>query len=264
MTKKEVIFLQESLNKILKINLTSDGNYGNLTRSAVRSFQEMVGLKNDGIAGPLTIEKINNYNIEIKIAPDIAPRKDYSLNQVIIDVADQYIGLSEVKSNAIWDKASTKEKDTEINNKLIKKMTEARWQEGWAYCAAYVEAVWREAYLLYGISKDSKVFSEISSLLTPSVMLSFNNFNAIGKISKIPEKGAIFFMQSGSSGNGHAGIVESFDGKFIYTREANTSANAGTIEADRNGDGIYSKKRTYSLIKSNRLWIRGFLNPYLK
>lgn len=48
--------LQDALNKLLDLDppLMADGNYGRMTRNAVRSFQRAHGLPVDGIAGPMT------------------------------------------------------------------------------------------------------------------------------------------------------------------------------------------------------------------
>jgi hypothetical protein len=47
-------WLQQSLNKIMGLRLAEDGQMGPATRSAVRSFQQRVGLAADGIVGPAT------------------------------------------------------------------------------------------------------------------------------------------------------------------------------------------------------------------
>jgi peptidoglycan hydrolase-like protein with peptidoglycan-binding domain len=53
------------LNKILapgpgsEFGVTVDGMYGSQTREAVRKFQEQNGLQIDGVAGPITKQKIH-------------------------------------------------------------------------------------------------------------------------------------------------------------------------------------------------------------
>lgn len=49
-----VRWVQESLNRILGLNLKADGIMGPQTRSALRSFQQDQSLKTDGIVGPTT------------------------------------------------------------------------------------------------------------------------------------------------------------------------------------------------------------------
>jgi lipoprotein-anchoring transpeptidase ErfK/SrfK len=53
-----VLELQKKLNKF-GYKLSLDGVFGNSTYFAVSNFQQMVGLKADGIAGPATMEKLN-------------------------------------------------------------------------------------------------------------------------------------------------------------------------------------------------------------
>lgn len=55
---EEVRQLQSALNKILKIRLTLDGQYGEKTREAVRKFQKKYGLQVDGVAGPITKKRV--------------------------------------------------------------------------------------------------------------------------------------------------------------------------------------------------------------
>jgi peptidoglycan hydrolase-like protein with peptidoglycan-binding domain len=52
--KSYIKWVQESLNKILGLNLLVDGDAGSKTRSAIRSFQAKNGLKQVGYVGPKT------------------------------------------------------------------------------------------------------------------------------------------------------------------------------------------------------------------
>ena len=56
--KEAVRWLQDSLNKILKTRLNVDGITGEKTRDAVKAFQRKYGLQVDGVAGPITKNKI--------------------------------------------------------------------------------------------------------------------------------------------------------------------------------------------------------------
>jgi peptidoglycan hydrolase-like protein with peptidoglycan-binding domain len=56
--KEDVRWLQESLNKILKTQLSVDGITGEKTLEAVKAFQRKYGLQVDGVAGPITKGKI--------------------------------------------------------------------------------------------------------------------------------------------------------------------------------------------------------------
>lgn len=53
-----VVKLQENLNQLGLYPLNADGNYGHQTELAVRQFQNMTGLKTDGVVGPSTWEEL--------------------------------------------------------------------------------------------------------------------------------------------------------------------------------------------------------------
>jgi murein L,D-transpeptidase YcbB/YkuD len=53
-----VEWLQESLNTLNHAGLVVDGDYGELTREAVKDYQQVHGLKVDGWAGPETISSV--------------------------------------------------------------------------------------------------------------------------------------------------------------------------------------------------------------
>jgi hypothetical protein len=56
--KKEFVWLQKALNKLIGADLVADGVYGPGTRRAVKRFQEQQGLQVDGVAGPITLAKL--------------------------------------------------------------------------------------------------------------------------------------------------------------------------------------------------------------
>jgi len=178
----------------------------------------------------------------------------------IIEVAERFLGLYEVKSNAIWDDPSTAGEDPQAKI-LLELMIESGWQPGYAYCCSLTEAVWRQAY--YELDAPQDTIDKITTNLTPSVMKSFNNWKKEELISTIPTSGSIFFMQKGFTGFGHAGIVvkSSDDGKKISTIEGNTSPDPASVEADREGDGVFRRVRPVSFTSSTGLWMQGFLHP---
>jgi len=54
----------------------------------------------------------------------------------------------------------------------------------------------------------------------------------------------------------HTGLVRTWGDSVVITIEGNTSPEVTTGEADRNGDGIWSKRRLKRQIYSVRDWIR--------
>lgn len=55
----------------------------------------------------------------------------------------------------------------------------------------------------------------------------------------------------------HTGFCERRDGSYIVTIEANTSSNAAVgSEADREGQGVYRKRRHWKTVKTIKDWIK--------
>jgi peptidoglycan hydrolase-like protein with peptidoglycan-binding domain len=66
-TSFTVEWMQESLNKLTDdVDLVVDGDYGEMTREAVRKFQEQNGLEPDGWAGIQTCVEIYKKMQELK------------------------------------------------------------------------------------------------------------------------------------------------------------------------------------------------------
>lgn len=131
-------------------------------------------------------------------------------------------------------------------------------------CMTYCEGVWTVAYTEQKAS--TGLLAQIRGILTPHVMTSYNNALSAGLISRVPERGAIGFMQNGTGSSGHAFLVLGMDNGYINTIEANTSPSAKDVAADRDGGigtgGVWRKRRLFSLErKLSGLWIKGFLNP---
>jgi hypothetical protein len=181
-----------------------------------------------------------------------------ALANMIVREAGRYVGLREVKPNAKWSKSKTITKqDAELCLELRELMRPAPWQEGWAYCAAFAEGMVVSALRRLGATEQQ--IRRFSGIMNAHVMTSFNGFNKIGKISRVPEMGAIWFAQHGTSNRGHAGIVQTNDGIKMSTIEGNTSLDPSSPEKEREGDWITTRLRK---IQSNgQLRTRGFLNP---
>lgn len=68
---------------------------------------------------------------------------DEQFGALIIREASRFVGLREVRPNAQWDNPSTPGPDAVLVSELRVAMRPTPWQEGWAYCAAFCEAVIR-------------------------------------------------------------------------------------------------------------------------
>nr|WP_289371187.1 cell wall hydrolase [Paenibacillus silvae] len=56
---EHVVQLQEQLSELGYFDAGVTGYYGTITKSAVRKFQQAQGLSADGVAGPITLERLN-------------------------------------------------------------------------------------------------------------------------------------------------------------------------------------------------------------
>lgn len=229
MTEEEVRDLQISINSAgYHPRLVIDGVFGQETQRGFDWFNS-IAMPSGHLKCPATSE----------------------LGFTIVRNASHYLNLYETKENAQW---SEKEK----SDQLRKELEAVGWQSGWAYCIAFVEAIWRQSYA--DLRAPTALWTDLGSKLCPHVMTSYRAFK--GQISLTPVPGAIFFMQHGTTDSGHAGIVTEVGGQQISTIEGNTSAKAKTVEQDRQGDGIYAKSRslTFSSHPKN-LHLLGFLKP---
>jgi len=178
--------------------------------------------------------------------------------QKIIELASQFAGLTEVRQNAAWDDLATKGVD-ERAKKLRAILEAAGHEDGWAYCMSFCRAIWLAAY------KGEKQEPQIKKLLTPSVMTSWGNVQGGCLAAKTPKVGSIFFMRKNKTWTGHAGIVaEVLGGGKMRTVEGNTSPQTGSVEADRNGDGVYFRERSSTVQGDvvHGLYLVGFLHPF--
>ncbi|WAK01845.1 CHAP domain-containing protein [Methylobacter sp. YRD-M1] len=181
----------------------------------------------------------------------------------IIKIACQFEGLREVKSNTTWNNAL-------LTEKLLRVMKPTGWKPPQPYCMAFVQGVLIEALSLTPKSHhhslrpvdplDVDTLWEVKTKLCPHVLTSYNNLKP--QISKAPQVGSVFFMQKGKSASGHAGIVLEAHKDHIVTIEGNTSPAPGSAEKDRNGDGIYRKKRALKFDKTDGLHLLGFYSPF--
>lgn len=175
----------------------------------------------------------------------------------IIRVASHFLNLKETANNAAWDDPDTAGQDA-AGLELRRLLETTGWQAGWPYCMAFCKAVYLQSYKNLGAPPE--LLRLVSQRFTASVMITFKNCGAFAQ-KKVPLAGAIFFMQKGESGNGHAGLVVTPGQSNFSTIEGNTSPSPSSAQADREGDGVYKKVRSLDFAKKTGLWLRGFLNP---
>lgn len=175
----------------------------------------------------------------------------------IIRVASHFLNLKETANNSAWDNPDTAGQD-QAGFDLRRLLETTGWQAGWPYCMAFCKAIYLQAYKNLGAPPE--VLRLVSQRFTASVMITYKNCGAFAQ-KKVPTSGAIFFMQKGDTGNGHAGLVVTPGQVNFATIEGNTSPSPTSAQADREGDGVYKKVRTLDFTKKTGLWLRGFLHP---
>ncbi|MBE7497126.1 MAG: CHAP domain-containing protein [Verrucomicrobiaceae bacterium] len=178
---------------------------------------------------------------------------------LIIREASRFVGLREVRPNAQWDNPATPGPDTALVKELRDLMRPTPWKEGWAYCAAFCEAVIRR--VLQRVEMHGDEAAKFLRVMGPGVRVSFEAFNKLRLTSAKPVPGAIWFARHGNTAQGHAGIVTSTSlaGATMSTIEANTSLDSRDPRTDREGDWITTK--TFRTQGRGDLVTLGFVTP---
>ncbi len=173
----------------------------------------------------------------------------------ICEIARSYSGLTEISPNRVWDDLHTPGVDARAE-RLRKSLLGAGHVGSNAYCMTFCKAVYREALPLASAQRRT-----INSLFTPSVVQTWKNCKQQGLVTADPQVGAVYFMQKGKSGLGHAGIVLEDNGRTMLVCDGNTSPMAKSAEADRSGDGVYEKVRSAIVTEpQSGLWLMGFFD----
>lgn len=191
-------------------------------------------------------------SLVLELTPD-------ALGTLIVREAGRFVGLREVKPNADWDNPKTPGPDTALVKELRDLMRPGPWEPGWAYCAAFCEAMVRATFNRCAVSLREAL--EVYQLLTPGVLLTFNNFKERRLIFPTPVVGGIWLARHGSTEQGHAGIVTSVSvaAQQMGTIEGNTSLDSKDPAKDREGDWITT--RNFSSKGRGDLKTLGFITP---
>lgn len=193
------------------------------------------------------------------MAKDVVQLTAEDFGNLVIREASRFVGLREVRPNANWDNPATPGPDTALVTELRELMRPTPWQPGWAYCAAFCEAVVRRVLQRVAATKDES--ARFLSVMGPGVRVSFNAFKERKLTTPTPVPGAIWFARHGTSEQGHAGIVTgvSMAHQHMSTIEANTSLDSTDPRKDREGDWITTK--TFPAKGRGDLITLGFVSP---
>lgn len=161
------------------------------------------------------------------------------------DIAKQYIGITEKPNNGGFS-------DADFERRMKK---DGEWQQGWAWCACFVQLCVAEY--------KGEYFSRFDNYFTPSVLTTFRNLQQAGfYVSKVPQAGMLVFWQHFHNGKptaqGHVGIVDYVhDNGAFSSIEGNTNARGA-----REGDAVAVKVREcdFAIPKyGNGLRLLGFI-----
>lgn len=179
-----------------------------------------------------------------------------ALTNMILREASRFTGLKEVRPNAVWDDPKTPGPDTALSNELRRIMKPAPWQEGWAYCAAFPEAIVHQSLIRLGATPEQ--ITRFTQLHGPHVMTNVRAFRKAGLIDQRPSPAALWLARHGTTDRGHEGIVVVPEGQRMSTIEANTSAGADIPAKEREGDWITNRIRNQST--NGQLITQGFVS----
>jgi hypothetical protein len=173
----------------------------------------------------------------------VTPRKAAAFS-TMIEIAKGYIGETEKPNNSGWS-----------DELFQKRMEEAGWQKGQAWCAYFVEMVAKQAY--------QRDWWKLQNLFSGSAVETFKNFKAAGyKISDKPVADSIVIWQKQEDGkptiHGHAAIcIEAINDTTFKSIEGNTIPDGATGDS-REGYIVALKKRTVKKV-TNGLQVLGFI-----
>ncbi len=166
--------------------------------------------------------------------------KDYSIK----DVAEKYIGQTEIKGNMGFS-----------NPDFEQRMKDVGFKPSYQWCAIFAELVWHEAF-----QGNKEMLAIIKDNCSPSAVKTFENFRGLEMTSDKPIVGSIVIWQSWRNGHrhwtGHAGIVVEVNDKTFVSIEGNTNDSGG-----REGYIVARKTRSYRTKVYNGIAVLGFINP---
>lgn len=171
------------------------------------------------------------------------------INDLIIKHASNHVGLREIPGNEGFRDELFEERMKNI----------AGWEESQAWCAYFVELMWREVYRKIDLNIDK----ELAELFSASAVKTWDNFSQSPRwvTSKYPVKGSVIIWQKYNNGKadwrGHAGIlVKTISNYRVETIEGNTGS-----QDSREGEVVAYKKRPMNFNEKDGLIMQGFIQP---
>lgn len=223
-TGDDVLYLQQSLNKLGYNCGNADGIFGGKTKEAVLAFQEDHGLEYDGIVGnntwtelELCLSQLNNGTTIVIIDTSAAVNK-------LIQVAKGEVGTAEGANN--YNKYSQWFNDN-YSGFYGWNVQEQPWCDIFAdYCYLYTFG--------YEIGRSMTYQRNGGSALCRTSASYYSKNNSL--FTKNPQAGDQVFFPDSSGIYNHTGIVVKVDNNYFYTVEGNSSDKVSERRYRLNGN----------------------------
>lgn len=216
--KELKVLLNKKMGSTLDVN---NENFGSSTQAVVKQFQKKFGLIQDGVIGSLSWKTLLANGSEVK------------------DVKCFLTSVESYLTSQVGVKEKTGKNDGEEVEKYLKSVGLGK---GYAWC---------QAFLYWGFSKAAEQLKVTNPMPKTAGVLDNWRKSKSFQVSKgqLPKFGDVFTMDFGK-GTGHAGFVISVDNGYINTVEGNTSADPTLPSEDREGQGVYLRRRKISSINN--------------
>ncbi len=224
-------------------DLKGTGTFGEITEATVKAFQQTHDLEVDGIAGPLTLGKIDD--LRGKLIDTAAGPVDPALRSGVIDkllaIARAEVGVREVGGN-----------NCGVRVREYQRATDLRPLGDWPWCAAFISWVIREWLTNTPEARRALGWkNEEIEGKRPATAGAFAYLDWARRFDQeilppttTPEPGMIAVF-----GFSHIGfVVGPLAGKKFRSIEGNTNGQGDRDSVS--GDGVWSKDRAVSLVRN--------------
>ncbi len=119
---------------------------------------------------------------------------------------------------------------------------------------------WCMDFVQFCVQKVAARMGVVSVIHSSESVLDVWNKTPITQRTQTPEDGAVAIWEHGTTGLGHCGIVFCvFNAQEFCTIEGNTAPG---MNIERNGDGVFAKKRLLAATASSEFKLLGFLRVF--
>ncbi|MDY8138078.1 peptidoglycan-binding protein [Aquimarina sp. 2201CG5-10] len=237
--RKDVMKIQSWLTLFSVWNPTSgtateiDGDFGPATERAVKKFQEIHGLSQNGIVSQEVFNELSSY---LKKAFE-APLQSTNLRDLVVEVAENHLQNHPYELQI---------KGQSNSGPWVRSYMDGNDGSPWFWCMGFVQAIIDQAASALG--KNFKTLMPLTYSCDTVGTTGLNKglltrFRKARKDPSLIKKGDIFLNQKSTFDWTHTGIITDIEGGVIETIEGNTN-----FQGSRNGIAVM--KRTRSFMKS--------------